>query len=239
MQSLVGLAQKLQPAQQHTADELEARFYVAEAEKLLAEAKQNEPGQPGTSPLTPGRPASNQPVGARGQAAMGAMGGGAGMGGIGMIGDGDHVLDGGRNSPFKEHAEQVRRVDIARMVGELESEDQSPANKMILKKLAEPISMSFANETPLDDVLRYIKSATTGDKDTGIPVYVDPAGLKEAGVELNSPVTLDLEGVPLRTTLRLVLKQLKLAYCVKDGVLMISSVNGIYNELEELRGERR
>jgi hypothetical protein len=222
MQSLVDLAQRLSNPGQVAIDQLEARFYVAEAEKLLAQAKQNEPGQP---------------VAGRDPAAMGTPGGGAGMGGIGMIGDGDHVLDGGGNA-FKEHAEQLRRVDIARMVGELEAEDQSPANKMILQKLAEPIAMTFGNETPLDDVLRYIKSATQGSKDRGIPVYVDPAGLKEAGVELTTPVTLDLEGIPLRTTLRLMLKQLKLAYCVKDGVLMISSVNGIYNELEELRGGR-
>ena len=32
---------------------------------------------------------------------------------------------------------------------------------MILEKLEEPISMSFAEETPLEDVLKYVKQATT------------------------------------------------------------------------------
>ena len=83
--------------------------------------------------------------------------------------------------------------------------------------------MSFANETPLEDVLKYIKSATQGPNDTGIPIYVDPVGLQEAEKTMTSPVTLDLEGVPLKTTLRLLLKQLGLTYTVKDGLLTITS----------------
>ena len=75
--------------------------------------------------------------------------------------------------------------------------DRDPKTKSILAKLDEPISMSFANETPLEDVLKYIKSATQGPNDTGIPIYVDPVGLNEAEKTMTSPVTLDLEGVPL------------------------------------------
>jgi hypothetical protein len=98
-----------------------------------------------------------------------------------------------------------------------------PASRAILKKLEAPISMSFANETPLEDVLKYIKSATQGPADTGLPIYVDPVGLNEAEKTMTSPVTLDLEGVPLRITLRLLLKQLGLTYDVKDGLLTITA----------------
>jgi hypothetical protein len=101
--------------------------------------------------------------------------------------------------------------------------DRDPKTKSILEKLEEPISMSFANETPLEDVLKYIKAATQGPNDTGIPIYVDPVGLNEAEKTMTSPVTLDLEGVPLKTTLRLLLKQLGLTYTVKDGLLTITS----------------
>jgi hypothetical protein len=85
----------------------------------------------------------------------------------------------------------------------------------------------------LEDVLKYIKSATQGPNDIGIPIYVDPVGLADAEKTLTSPITIDLEGVPLKTTLRLILKQLGLAYCVKDGLLYISSVDGILQELRE------
>ena len=100
--------------------------------------------------------------------------------------------------------------------------DRDPKTKSILAKLEEPISMSFANETPLEDVLKYIKSATQGRTTTGIPIYVDPVGLQEAEKTMTSPVTLDLEGVPLKSTLRLLLKQLGMTYTVKDGLLTIT-----------------
>jgi hypothetical protein len=97
------------------------------------------------------------------------------------------------------------------------------ASQALLQKLEVPISMSFANETPLEDVLKYIKSATQGPNDTGIPIYVDPVGLNEAEKTMTSPVSLDLEGVPLRITLRLLLKQIGLTYDVKNGLLTITA----------------
>ncbi len=101
--------------------------------------------------------------------------------------------------------------------------DRDPKTKSILAKLDDPISMSFSNETPLEDVLKYIKSATQGPNDSGIPIYVDPVGLQEAEKTTTSPVTIDLEGVPLKTTLRLLLRQLGLTYTVKNGLLTITS----------------
>ena len=131
-----------------------------------------------------------------------------------------------------------------------------PRNSRIERKLDEPISMSFPNETPLQDVLNYITQATedrvelppkslatltdpdppsslgtipytlideTRTKGTGIPIYVDPAGLQKAHQTVLSTITMDFEGVPLRTTLRLLLRQLGLRYEVGDGLLTITS----------------
>ena len=125
----------------------------------------------------------------------------------------------------------------------LAAHQDDPHTTAILKRLDEPVAMSFASGTPLEDVLKYIKQASTpvakqgAPSPPGIPIYVDPKGLKEAQVNLTAPVILDLEGVPLKTTLRLILKQLDLAYCVRDGVLIISSVQGISEELQEARQE--
>ncbi len=101
--------------------------------------------------------------------------------------------------------------------------DRDAKTKQIQAKLDTPIAMSFPNETPLEDVLKYIKTATQDANDTGIPIYVDPLGMQEADKTLTSPVSIDLEGVPLKTTLRLLLKQIGLTYTVKDGFLMITS----------------
>ena len=110
--------------------------------------------------------------------------------------------------------------------GLVESEparDTDPRSRQIIEKLDEPISMSFANETPLDDFLKYIKQATTTPTYNGIPIYIDPVGLQEAERSITSTIQIDLEGVPLRRTLQLALTQLGLAYFVEDGILVITS----------------
>ena len=52
---------------------------------------------------------------------------------------------------------------------------------------------------------------------------MDPVGLQEAERSINSTIQIDLEGVPLRRTLQLILTQLGLAYFVEDGILVITS----------------
>jgi hypothetical protein len=101
--------------------------------------------------------------------------------------------------------------------------EPDPKTRDILSRLEQPIPMAFPDETPLGEVLKYIKAMTQGPGGDGIPIYVDPVGLNEASRTLQSPVTLDLEGVPLKTTLRLLLKQLGLTYTVKDGLLTITA----------------
>ena len=54
-------------------------------------------------------------------------------------------------------------------------------------------------------------------------MYVDPAGLEEAKKTMWSSVAFDLDGVALKTSLRLFLKQLGLVYMVRDGLLLITS----------------
>jgi hypothetical protein len=101
--------------------------------------------------------------------------------------------------------------------------EYDPRNRAILQKLEEPITMSFPTETFLEDVLKYIKAATRGPLDSGIPIHVDPLALRGLKKGLESTVTLELEGVPLRTSLSLMLEQLDLIYEVHNGVLIIKA----------------
>jgi RNA polymerase sigma factor (sigma-70 family) len=108
--------------------------------------------------------------------------------------------------------------------GHVEGRGNDARSQQVLSKLDEPLSMSFNEETPLEDVLKYIKQATTTKTYAGIPIYVDPIGLQEAEKSMTSTVrNMDLEGVPLRRTLQLLLKQLDLMYFVDDGILCITS----------------
>jgi len=125
--------------------------------------------------------------------------------------------------PDADHWRRLSERRIEKYGKAVDLLDRDAKTKAIITKLNEPISMSFSTETPLEDVLKYIKSATQGPNDAGIPIYVDPVGLQEAEKTLTSPITLDLEGVPLKATLRLLLKQIGLTYTVKGGLLTITS----------------
>ncbi len=99
---------------------------------------------------------------------------------------------------------------------------RDPKSQAIVDKLDQPLSMPFANETPLEDVIKYIRQNTQGPNDDGIQIHVDPIGLEEADQTMQSPVKLNLEGVPLKRCLKIMLDQLDLTYTVQDGLLYIS-----------------
>lgn len=103
--------------------------------------------------------------------------------------------------------------------------DEGPRTKLILAKLGEPITMQFPNETPLEDVLKYMKTATADKEQTGVQFYLDPIGLSEADRTQTSPIAIDLEAIPLRTALFLTLRSLDLTYFVRDGIIIITSPN--------------
>ncbi len=91
-------------------------------------------------------------------------------------------------------------------------------------KLGAPVAFPFENETSLAEVFKYIRQASAGPNESGIPIYVDPVALRENDVTLASTVTLNIEGVPLATSLGLMLKQHNLTFGVqKDGLLVIGT----------------
>ena len=104
--------------------------------------------------------------------------------------------------------------------------DRDEKTKAILRKLGEPLTMNFNTDTPLSDVLKYIKDATQDEAaglPSGIPIYIDPIGLQDADKTEADTVKINLEGIPLKATLRLILRQLSLTYTVKDGLMTITS----------------
>ena len=118
--------------------------------------------------------------------------------------------------------------------------DATPASQALLAQLEEPVRMPFANETPLSDVLAYLKGATgKPPHDRAIEILMVPDGLKEVERSLNSTIQMDLEGVPLKTTLRLLLDQLGLGCAVRDGRLVIHSREGIRKLLRNAEGPGR
>ena len=56
-----------------------------------------------------------------------------------------------------------------------------------------------------------------------IEIQIDVAGLKDAGLDANSPITKNIKGVSLRSALRLLLDELQLKYAIHNEVLLITS----------------
>ena len=77
-------------------------------------------------------------------------------------------------------------------------------------------------------MLTYLKQATARPPNVPpIKILVVPEGLREVQQSLTSPILVDLEGVPLKTTLRLLLDQLGMGLAVREGRLVIHSRQGI------------
>ena len=113
-----------------------------------------------------------------------------------------------------------------------DSKSITAANARIREALKQPVPMHFHEETPLEDVLKSVRKATTGTDGKGIPIYVDPIGLSEADKTPTSTVrSIELDGVPLRASLRLCLNQLDLGFRVTDGYLLITAQESLDRSL--------
>jgi hypothetical protein len=108
-------------------------------------------------------------------------------------------------------------------------------SQRIVAELSKPVELPFREETPLEDVVAYIKQSTKSTSfPDGIPIYIDPVGLQEAQRSMTSTVKdIQFKGVPLKVGLGLLLKQLDLAYEVKGGLLAIGSLESAEEQNRE------
>jgi len=149
------------------------------------------------------------------------------------------AMEGGADDDAEyQFRNRIRIVQLAAVVAAAEAEGQpNSKNQALLKELDQPWEMAFSAPTPLSEVFKYIKSTLKKSGRPPLPIYVDPRAMANEGLTMDSPVVMDLEGVPLKTALRLLLKQHGLAYCVRDGVVIVSSPDGIREELTEAASE--
>jgi hypothetical protein len=101
------------------------------------------------------------------------------------------------------------------------------ANSLVEAKLEERIDVDFL-ETPIKDVFGQLSF------DMEFPIYVKKKQLDEAGADLSSPITMWLKSIPLRLFFELVLEDLELTYFVRDGVVLITSLED-YESLAVVR----
>jgi hypothetical protein len=93
---------------------------------------------------------------------------------------------------------------------------KSPAEARIRQELETPTKLEFI-ETPLNEAVAYLQDLH------GIAIQLDQKALADANVFADTPVTLAVDNVSLRTSLRLLLRPLDLTYVVEDEVLLITT----------------
>ncbi|MFI4875874.1 MAG: hypothetical protein ACIALR_11070 [Blastopirellula sp. JB062] len=98
------------------------------------------------------------------------------------------------------------------------------AEKKIFEQLNEPTKIAFI-DTPLIEVVDYLKTLH------GIEIQLNNRALEDVGLSTDVPVTRNLEGISLRSALRLLLKELELTYVVANEVLEITTPEDAETEL--------
>ncbi len=109
------------------------------------------------------------------------------------------------------------------------------ANARIRQRLDMVVGADFPKVASIETLLKTIKKITADETYSGIPIFVDPAGITDAKVTMASEV-VDIPGQqPIRIVLSDSLRSLGLMYDVRDGFLMISSRTAILeHRVEEI-----
>jgi general secretion pathway protein D len=97
-----------------------------------------------------------------------------------------------------------------------DNRSRSEVELRIEESLKRTISLHEDN-TPLGEVMRKISALV------GINIVFDHLGLEEEGVTSNVPVSIDVDGITVKSALKLMLEPYRLGYMVQDEVLKITN----------------
>lgn len=86
----------------------------------------------------------------------------------------------------------------------------------ILAALERPANLEFV-DTPLTDVMAFLADQFK------IPIFIDQRAIAENNVPADSPVTMNIKGIKLRSALGLMLGQLNLDWAIRNEVLLVTS----------------
>jgi hypothetical protein len=125
----------------------------------------------------------------------------------------------GDDDPFAENTPMVAAATHAPAAA---AEKCNPSNEEDIRRaLAEPTKMDFT-ETPLADVIDYLRDLQKA-KHPGFEIQLDNKILTDLGVTADTPITKHIQGVTLRSALRLMLRDMGMAFVIRDEVLLITS----------------
>jgi hypothetical protein len=138
--------------------------------------------------------------------------------------------DEARGTASPEREETAQREPSP--VGSSKLSDPEP-KPSVQEALLRPFSFPFAEETTLEEVAAALR------KSLGAPVVLDRAALDRQELSPESTVQLEMEGVRLKTGLKLLLDQVALTYRVvpEDNLLVLTDVSGSEDPSEQVLAE--
>src|SRR5690606_21641020 len=98
-----------------------------------------------------------------------------------------------------------KELSERRKAGRADARIHSEQEMRVYNSLKNPVALHFDN-APLAQVIKFIADTQ------GINVVVDEAGLSEEGLTSSTPVSINLDGITLKSAMNLLLKPLNLDY---------------------------
>ena len=109
----------------------------------------------------------------------------------------------------------------------------APTGPTVQEALNRPFTFPFVKPTSLEEAAAYL------GKQLNAPVAIDRAAIERLELKLDDPVQLQLEGVRLKTGLKLLLDQLDLTFQVipEDNLLIITDAQGSEDRYDRILTE--
>lgn len=114
-----------------------------------------------------------------------------------------------------------RQTDPARLDAQIRAYTDKIRDGLLKEKLDTPVSLDFPKPTPFGTVLKAARAISVYGIDTGLPIYVDPAGLQAAGKTIDTPIILLAHEVPLREALRRIAEAMGMTYGIAEGMITL------------------
>ncbi len=114
---------------------------------------------------------------------------------------------------YPENWEDIKKTRGKRPA---DAREHTEAEMRVRRSLSQPVSLHF-NNAPLSEVLKYIADTQ------GINVMVDETGLTEEAVTSSTPISINVDGIQLKSALNLILDPLNLGYTIQNEVLNVTS----------------
>jgi uncharacterized membrane protein YgcG len=130
----------------------------------------------------------------------------------------------GGTAPFTQNMAQAQQGEKIHNVLAA-AREKLDANAQTRAKLEKLVDAEFA-EAPLTQILDYLSG------NIKVQYHLDKKALSEAGIESNTPVTFRLKEVPAEMIIRLIFNEIGLAYCLDNGVIIVTTREEAENRLE-------